>query len=70
MPNEYDKPAIMKILMDRDNLTEYDAVEVIREVQTLINLELEGDCNSETIQSIIEDNLGLEGDYILAFVSF
>jgi hypothetical protein len=65
--SEYDKEAIIQILMRRDNLTRADAETEVRETQ--IEIDNVKESLDEIIQ-IIEDNLGLEPDYLEAFVEF
>ena len=54
---------VVKILMERDGLTESEAIEIVRDVKSEIDDCLEG-CNCLEAEEIIMDELGLEPDYI------
>lgn len=51
---------VVKILMERDGMSEDEAIELVEETREEI-LACEG---SEEAWDVIEDNLGLEPDYI------
>lgn len=53
---------VVKILMERDGLTEDEACERIKEVKTLFD---EANHNSMTCENILANELGLELDYLL-----
>lgn len=63
---------IKKILMDRDGLTEKEASERLNEVQSVVNGAIANETNiyrlSNDIDNIIEDELGLEPDFIEDFL--
>ncbi len=54
---------IIKILMERDEMTEEEAKDLFNETWELINEALEND-NVEEIEDIMISYLGLEMDYI------
>jgi hypothetical protein len=53
---------VVKILMERDGLTEEEACERIKEVKALFD---EANYNSMTCENILANELGLELDYLL-----
>ena len=58
------KKEIVKILIKRDNISEEDAWELVKEVEEVIS-SAEYLCQAE---EAIFDILGLEPDYIMAFI--
>lgn len=69
---DYGKEEIIKILMRRDEITEEEAKELVDECQYCINDILDSELSDfermEEIEFAIEDYLGLEPDYIFAFL--
>ena len=69
---DYGKEEIIKILMRRDEIEEEEAKELVDECQYVINDILDSelsDCERmEEIEFTIQDYLGLEPDYIFAFL--
>lgn len=67
---EYGKSHIHHILMHRDNMSSEDAIALIRqtqqEIEDLMN-NSEG-FDHDTLEQIIENNFGLEPDFISAFI--
>ena len=53
---------IIKILMERDGDTEEEAIDRIEEVKKMME---ECDYDSDEVENIVMENLGLEMDYIL-----
>lgn len=53
---------VVKILMDRDDMTEFEAMELLSEVREMI---LD---NSDSAEDIVLSELGLEMDYILDII--
>lgn len=53
---------VVKILMERDGLTEDEACERIEEVRALFD---EANYNSMTCENILANELGLELDYLV-----
>lgn len=51
---------VVKILMERDNMTEQEAIDLVRETKEDL---LNSPCSDG--EDIIMDNLGLEPDYIM-----
>lgn len=51
---------VVKILMERDNMTEQEAIDLVRETKEEL---MNNPCSSGA--DIIMDNLGLEPDYIM-----
>ena len=56
---------IVKILMERDGNTREEALSIIEDVKGMME---ECDYDSEECESIFETELGLEPDYIPAFL--
>jgi hypothetical protein len=60
---EYSKEHVIRILMDRDDMDRESAEESVEEtISELMDAAAEGDIFSG--QDIVQDNLGLEPDYI------
>lgn len=55
---------VVQILMDRDDLTEQEAIETIAECKEMMEEEI-ADGNYEEAEAIFQSELGLELDYIL-----
>lgn len=62
------KNKIIRILMNRDGMTWSSARETVQEVQDVINDLLLDDVNYNEVAAVVEDMLGLEPDYIEAFI--
>ena len=69
---DYGKEEIIKILMHRDEISRDEAEVIIDECQYAINDILDSELSDyermEEIEFTIEDYLGLEPDYIFAFL--
>ena len=59
---------VVKILMKRDGLSQKEAEKRFDEVQNIINNYLEDSADSDEIEQVIMDELGLEPDYIEDFI--
>lgn len=59
---------VVKILMKRDGLSQKEAEKRFDEVQNIINEYLEDSADSDEIEQVIMDELGLEPDYIEDFI--
>ena len=68
----YGKEEIVKILMRRDEITQGEAEDIVNECQWVINDILDSELSDfermEEIEFAINDYLGLEPDYIFAFL--
>ena len=66
------KKEICKILMDRDGMDSMDASDLIDDTQEEINELLDSGCEGmlgvSMVEEIIQTNLGLEPDYLMAFI--
>lgn len=65
------KKDIIKILMKRDDLTKEEATDIVNETQDLINEVVESEDAWEAmidVENILADQLGLEPDYMMAFI--
>lgn len=58
---------VVKILMERDGLTEREAKNVVNDVRTEIYAAAEQGCYDEA-EGIMESLLGLEADYLLDII--
>ncbi len=66
-----DKNEIIEILIRRDGVTREEAKKTVEECQEAINELLEVEVASLTeAEEIIEDYLGLEPDYLMAFLNY
>lgn len=69
---EYGKEEIVKILIRRDGISDGEAEDIVNECQWLINDILDSEMSDfermEEIEETIKDYLGLEPDYIFAFL--
>lgn len=69
---DYGKEEILKILLKRDGISKLEAENILDEVQEIINDILDSEMSdferSEEIEFTIADYLGLEPDYIFAFL--
>ena len=69
---DYGKEEIAKILIKRDGITDGEALDIINECQWVINDILDSEMTDfeklQEIEDTIEDYLGLEPDYIFAFL--
>lgn len=71
MNDPYSKPAIVQLLMTRDHMTEEEAIELVQEVQEEFDKALAEDGNGpDYFDDILRGSLGLEPDYIPAFIRF
>lgn len=70
--SNYGKNEILHILMKRDNLSRNEAQNIIDECQEVINdifdSEMDDFERMEEVEFTIQDYLGLEPDYIFAFL--
>ena len=58
---------ILEVLMNRDNMTKKEAIELIKEARKQLNIYLEeGDL--ESAENICEEFFGLEYDYIFDLI--
>lgn len=57
------KPLI-KVLMDRDGLDEFEAQDQIDEVKMLLQEAIDMGCGLTTLEEIVSDELGLEPDFL------
>ena len=62
------KEELKNLLMRRDNIGEEEAEERIEEVQNMIDDALEYGASYEEIELIVQDELGLEPDYMDLFI--
>lgn len=63
----YSKKTIVDILVRRDELSEKEAQDLVEDVQKQIDDALEiGD--SDEVETILQEELGLEPDYLYAFL--
>jgi len=60
--------SVKQILMRRDGMTEAEAQERWEEVECLIQETMNNECDILMLESIIEDELGLEPDYLVEFM--
>lgn len=69
---DYGKEEIVKILMHRDGITDGEAQDIVNECQWVINDILDSEMSDfermEEIEFTVQDYLGLEPDYIFAFL--
>lgn len=69
---EYGKEEIVKILIRRDGISDGEAEDIVNECQWVINDILDSEMSDfermEEIEETIKDYLGLEPDYIFAFL--
>ena len=69
---DYGKEEIIKILMHRDEISRDEAEDIVDECQYAINDILDSELSEyermEEIEFTIDDYLGLEPDYIFAFL--
>ena len=69
---DYGKEEIVKILMRRDGITDGEAEDIVNECQWVINDILDSELSDfekmDEIEFTIQDYLGLEPDYIFAFL--
>ena len=69
---DYGKEQIVKILMKRDRISKYLAEDIVDECQYVINDILDSEMTDferlNEIEETIKDYLGLEPDYIFAFL--
>ena len=69
---DYGKEQIVKILMKRDKISKFIAEDIVDECQYVINDILDSEMSDfekmEEIENTISDYLGLEPDYIFAFL--
>ena len=69
---DYGKEEIIKILMRRDKISHFIAEDIVDEVQYVVNDILDSEMTDfervEAIEEAIKDYLGLDPDYIFAFL--
>lgn len=69
---DYGKEQIVKILMKRDRISKFIAEDIVDECQYVINDILDSEMSDferlNEIEETIKDYLGLEPDYIFAFL--
>lgn len=69
---DYGKEEIIKILMHRDNISHFIAEDIVDEVQYVVNDILDSELSDferlSEIEETIKDYLGLDPDYIFAFL--
>lgn len=65
---DYDKAAIKKILIERDDLEPEEAQDMIDACQEDVDAILDGDGDLMGLQDCIEDHFGLEPDYVDCFL--
>ncbi len=65
---DYDKAAIKKILIDRDDMTPDEAQCRIDACQKDIDAGLDQDASFDGLQTCIESHFGLEPDYLDCFI--
>lgn len=62
------KTRILRILMERDGLTESEAMFTLHDVEQQIDMVLENGGSVVDVEEIIADELGLEPDYLETFL--
>ena len=65
---DYGQEQIIHILMERDKISRGEAEDIVNETQYVINDALDIGASYDDIADIIDDYLGLEMDYIFAFL--
>lgn len=69
---DYGREEIIKILMHRDEISQGEAEDIVNECQWVINDILDSEMSDferlDEIEFTIKDYLGLEPDYIFAFL--
>lgn len=69
---DYGREEIIKILMRRDEISQGEAEDIVNECQWVINDILDSEMSDfermDEIEFTIQDYLGLEPDYIFAFL--
>ena len=69
---DYGKEEIIKILIRRDEISQGEAEDIVNECQWVINDILDSEMSDferlDEIEFIIQDYLGLEPDYLFAFL--
>lgn len=69
---DYGREEIIKILMRRDEISQGEAEDIVNECQWVINDILDSEMSDfdrmDEIEFTIKDYLGLEPDYIFAFL--
>lgn len=59
---------IVKVLMERDNMSQEDAQDLFNEALEELNNMMEGDYSLCDVEELIEDYFGLEPDYMFDFL--
>ena len=59
---------IVKILMERDNMSQEDAENLLDEARDEAEMMLEEDCGLMDIEDLLMDYFGLEPDYIFDLI--
>lgn len=59
---------IIKILMNRDELTREEATDIVNDCKEAIKEALENDCSLDEGEQLVQDYLGLEPDYLIHFL--
>ena len=62
------KSEIIDILMRRDNIDEDEAQQIVEDVQNRVNEVMFASCDLDEIEEIIRNDLGLEPDFVEAFI--
>jgi FtsZ-binding cell division protein ZapB len=65
----YEKADILKILMERDEMSEQEAIDTIQNVQDGIDELLDEGADLEEIESELNMVLSLEPDYLMCFLT-
>ena len=59
---------ILQILMERDELTKKEAIELVNDTISMIQFELSQGGGYDDVANIVADQLGLEMDYIMELI--
>jgi hypothetical protein len=63
-----DLPSVKSILMDRDNMSEGEAEELIIDFKSEMKTLLEEGPSLDELETLLEDYFGLEPDYLMEFL--
>lgn len=66
--DNYSVKGIKKILMERDNMSEKDAINLIKEAIQTLHERLEDGDDIDSCYDICEEFFGLEPDYLMAII--
>jgi len=64
----YTKNDIVRILMQRDGMTDVEAMYLVKEAQDEIDMLVEQGCGILEVEDVVADLLGLESDFLADFL--